>query len=218
MSRYDILASSIGGILEMNRKLGLVSSLVTLAAVAAFALAMLVGSLASSYLASIFIALGFVPMICAFSADCSRHRVGMATAAVVFAAVYAVLVLLVYYAQLTTVRLSSLSPEASAILDYRQFGLFFSYDLLGYAFMALSTFFIAFTVTVRSRADRALKTLLFIHGVFFISCFIMPLLGVFSPGMAGGDLLGVLVLEFWCAYFIPVCILAFLHFKKARQN
>jgi hypothetical protein len=116
------------------------------------------------------------------------------------------------------VRLSSLSPEASAILDYRQFGLFFSYDLLGYAFMALSTFFIAFTVTVRSRADRALKTLLFIHGVFFISCFIMPLLGVFSPGMAGGDLLGVLVLEFWCAYFIPVCILAFLHFKKARQN
>lgn len=218
MSRYDILASRIGGILEMNRKLGLCASLVTLAAVAAFALSMLIGSTSLSYLSSIFIALGFVPMICAFSAACGKHRVGMATAAVVFAAVYAVLILLVYYAQLTTVRLSGLSPEAAAILDYRQFGLFFSYDLLGYAFMALSTFFIAFTVNVRSRADRALKTLFLIHGVFFIFCFIMPLLGVFSPGMAGGDLLGVLVLEFWCAYFIPVCILAFLHFKKARQN
>jgi hypothetical protein len=31
-----------------------------------------------------------------------------------------------------------------AALDYSRFGLFFNYDLLGYAFMALATFCIAF--------------------------------------------------------------------------
>jgi hypothetical protein len=35
--------------------------------------------------------------------------------------------------------------------------------------------------------------------------------------MAGGDIIGVLVLEFWCAYFAPVCILSYLHFKNMNK-
>jgi hypothetical protein len=206
----------------MNRKLGMISSVVTLAAVLVFALAMLLGSNFLSYFSCLFIAFGFAPMIGAFLSMSSRHRTGMGYTAALFAAVYAVLIMLVYFAQLTTVRLSPLSPEAAAILNYQKFGLFFSYDLLGYGFMALSTFFIAFTVNVKTRADKALKILLLIHGVFFIMCLIMPILGVFSPenapGPVGGVDIGVLILEFWCAYFTPVCILSFLHFRKSQQT
>lgn len=94
---------------------------------------------------------------------------------------YAVLVGLVYFTQLTTIRLSKLNEQALAILDYKNLGsLFFNYDLFGYAFMAISTFFIALTIETNNKKDKWLKALLLIHGVFAVSCIIMPILGVFS--------------------------------------
>ncbi len=200
----------------MNRKLGMISSAVTLLAVLSFAICMLIGSDAGSYLASMLIAWGFVPMICSFAACSERENTAAGYAAVAFAAVYAVFIMMVYFAQLTTVRFGGLSEGARQILDYSMFGLFFSYDLLGYSFMALSTFMIAFTLVPRGKADRALKLLLMIHGVFAVTCVVMPMLGLFTPGMAGGDLIGVLILEFWCAYFTPVCVLSWLHFKNSK--
>ncbi len=59
----------------------------------------------------------------------------------ILSAVYAVLILLVYFSQTTTVRLEALTDQASRILDYQSGGLMFDYDLLGYGIMALSTFF-----------------------------------------------------------------------------
>ena len=86
--------------------------------------------------------------------------------------------------------------------------------------MALSTFFLGLTVSPVGRADRWLKgllrNLLMIHGVFAVTCVVFPILGLFKPGMAGGDLIGVLVLEFWCAYFLPLCALAYRHFQRER--
>ena len=55
-----------------------------------------------------------------------------------FAGIYAVFVLLVYFAQTTSVRFEELDGVALRILDYSQGGLFFSYDLLGYGMMAVS--------------------------------------------------------------------------------
>ena len=52
----------------MNKKTGMYSSMVTLAAVLAFAVSMLAGTLYGAYLSSLFIAWGFVPLICAFAA------------------------------------------------------------------------------------------------------------------------------------------------------
>ena len=198
----------------MNRKVGMVSSLVTLLAVAAFALSMLIDYDAGSYLSSMFIAWGFLPMACAFAAYARDEARAAALTGVAFAAIYGVLIAIVYFTQLTAVRLSPLSEEALSILDYTRFGLFFSLDLLGYAFMALSTFFLGLTVSPAGRADRWLKNLLMIHGVFAVSCVVLPMLGLFKPGMDGGDLIGVLVLEFWCAYFLPVCALAYRHFQQ----
>lgn len=199
----------------MNRKIGIWSSAVLFLAVLGFAVSMIAGTDFGSYISSLFIALGFVPMVCSLSAANGRKAAGLTATA--FACVYAVLIGLVYFAQLTTVSLTPLEGQAAMLLDYSNFGLMFSYDLLGYAFMALSTFFIGLTIVPGNKADKWLRGLLLVHGIFAITCFVMPMLGIFKPGMEGGDLIGTLVLEFWCAYFIPVSILAFRHFMKAKD-
>jgi hypothetical protein len=196
----------------MNRKTGMIASVITLLGVLGFALSMVFGWLDGSYFSSMLIAWGFVPMVCSFAAYGGQDKKATTYSAVAFSAVYAVLVMIVYFTQLTTVRLQSLSPEAASLLDYGKFGLIFNFDLLGYAFMALATFMIGFSIEAITKADRWLKGLLLVHGVFAISCVIIPMLGIF--GGSGGDALGTFVLEFWCAYFTPVCLLAFVHFKR----
>lgn len=198
----------------MNRKIGMICSLINFISVIGFAICMLIGTDFGSYIVCMFIAFSFVPMISAFSQECERENQAAAYSAMIFAGVYAVIILLVYFAQTTAVRLDGLNEQALQILDYKKFGLYFSYDLLGYGLMALSTFFIGFTIKVRTKADKWLKWLLLIHGIFFVSCFIMPMLGVFSPDMQGAEWIGILVLEFWCIYFAPIGILSFLHFKN----
>ncbi|MGE5496257.1 MAG: hypothetical protein ACM3S4_13260 [Burkholderiales bacterium] len=200
----------------MNRKLGLYSSIVTLAAVLAFAVSMLASTSYGAYLSSLFIAWGFVPLICAFAAAGGNESKAAGYTAAAFASVYAALNTAVYFTQLTTVALTRLDEQASVLLDYSKFGLMFNLDLLGYAFMALATFFAGLTIKPEDSADKLLKKLLLVHGVFAVSCTVMPMLGVFRPGMAGGDLIGTLVLEYWCAYFTSVCILAFRYFRKQK--
>lgn len=75
----------------------------------------------------------------------------------IFATIYAVLIVIVYFAQTTTVRLETLTPQASEILDFNKGGLIFNYDLLGYGFMALSTFFTGLTIEDKTKADKVLK-------------------------------------------------------------
>ena len=201
----------------MNNRIGMFSSIVNLVAVAGFALSMLAGSNFCSYLFSMFIAFSFVPMIFAY-AYFSREKTKLAGyTAAGFAIMYAVIASLVYFAQLTTVGTHGLTPQAIMLLDFQQFGLFFNYDMLGYAFMALGTFFAGLTIEATSKSDRWLKWLLLIHGIFFIICFIMPMLGLFSADMEGAGWVGVALLEFWCAYFIPVGILSFFHFSKESK-
>ena len=147
-----------------------------------------------------------------------EHKVA-AGVGVVFSAVYAVLIFLVYFAQVTTVRLEDLTEQAVMILDFKRGGLIFSYDLLGYAMLALSTFFIGLSIRTNGKRDRWLRRLMMIHGVFFFSCFIMPMTGAFSS-MSGGDtsMGGTAALICWCIYFLPIGVLAYKHFGSRRDN
>ena len=135
----------------------------------------------------------------------------------VLSAVYAVLILLVYYSQTTTVRLEELTEQAVRVLDYRRGGLMFNYDLLGYGMMALSTFFTGLSINAKDKTDRWLKYLMMIHGVFFLSCFFMPMTGMFTKMSGVGGSGGSIALLIWCIYFLPVGILAFVHFKRAER-
>ena len=202
----------------MNRKISMIAPLVNAIAVTGFALSMLIGSNFGSYLSSIFIAFSFVPMICSYAFYSKKETKLAGIVAIGFAVVYATLISLVYFAQMTTVRTGGLTSQAVSLLDFQQFGLFFNYDLLGYALMALSSFFAGLTICVKSKADKWLKALLLIHGVFFITCFIFPMLGLFTTDMAGAEWISTAVLEFWCVYFIPISVLSFLHFSKCGNE
>lgn len=200
----------------MNRKISVTAACVNGAAVVGFAIAMLAGSNWSSYFASLFIALSFVPLTASF---CVSSKPGTKLAgytAVGFAVLYATVNAIVYYTQLTAVQDGGLTAQATELLDFQQFGLFFSYDMLGYACMALATFFAGLTITVETKTDRWLKPLLLIHGIFFITCFIAPLLGLFSPG--GPAWVGTAILLFWCAYFLPVDILCAIRFARQHKS
>lgn len=198
----------------MNKKIGMYSAIINSCSVIAFALCMIISSDFGSYFVCMFIAFSFAPMMCAFCFYSTQENKVAGYTSMVFSGIYAVMILLVYFAQVTTVRLDGLNEQAMQIIDYTKFGLFFSYDLLGYGLMAFSTFFAGLTISPKTKSDKWLKWLLIIHGVFFISCLIMPMLGLFSPDMEGADWIGTVVLEFWCVYFIPVGILSFLHFKN----
>lgn len=200
----------------MNRKIGMAGSLINCLSVVVFAITMLIPFEFGSFFACMILAIGFILMITSFAEECEKSRKAACYAALIFTSIYGVLILLVYFAQTTSVRLDELDSQAMQILDYSKSGLFFNYDLLGYGMMALATFFIGLTINAKNKVDKWLKWLLIIHGIFFVMCFIMPMIGVFSASESG-YWTGIIVLEFWCAYFIPIGILSFIHFKKKSE-
>ncbi len=165
-----------------------------------------------------FLPIGYIMMAAGFHHESAEEQRVSANVGMIFSAIYAVLVFVVYFAQTTSVRLEDLNEQAIKILDYRRGGLYFNYDLLGYGMLALSTFFLGLSVKAESKSDKWLKYLMTLHGVFFIGCFIMPMTGVFT-GMANGDNGngGTIALLFWCAYFIPIGILSYKHFGKEKR-
>ncbi|MBQ9300911.1 MAG: hypothetical protein IJ214_10405 [Clostridia bacterium] len=147
--------------------------------------------------------------------ECESDRKVTANIGMIFATVYCMLILLVYFAQLTTVNNEQLTEQAAKLIDFSKFGLIFNYDLLGYGIMALATFFTGLSMKAKSKTDKWLRTLMMIHGVFFLSCTFMPMTGMFSKMSSDGDSIGGrLALVAWCVYFLPVGILSFLHFRK----
>ena len=199
----------------MNKKIGMYGSAVNFISVLCFALSMLFGFDYGSYFASIFIAFSFVLMMCGYAYFSEKEVKLSGYVSVAFAAIYTAIILLVYFAQLTTVRLNDLTQQATALLDFQQCGLLFNYDLLGYAVMSFAAFFAGLAVNQQTKADRFLKYLLMVHGVFFISCLFFPMLGVFEADSPAW--IGVAVLEFWCIYFCPIGILSCLHFINLRE-
>ena len=199
----------------MNKEIARIGSIIVTVTVILFAAFMFVSQF-GSFFVCMFLALGYLMMIAGYHNECSDDRKVAANVGLIFGCIYAVLILLVYFAQTTAVRTDSLNEQAIMILDYSRGGLLFSYDLLGYGMMALSTFFMGLTIKPKNKKDRWLKYLMMIHGIFFVGCFVMPMTGIFSASMSDGSdsIGGIIALEFWCAYFLPIGILSVCHFKK----
>ena len=197
----------------MNRLISRIGAAIVAVTVFLFALFLIVDFSFGSFFVCIFLAIGYALTAAGLAHEAPAERRVAAIAGLFFAGIYAVLIFLVYFAQTTSVRTDDLSEAARQVLDFRRGGLIFNYDLLGYGMMALSTFFIGLSMKARSRADRWLKGLMMLHGVFFFGCLILPMTGVFS-GMGDGETSrgGVIALVCWCVYFFPVGILAWRHF------
>ena len=202
----------------MNKTIAKIGSIIVVLTVALFAVFMPVCDFIS-YIVCIFLAPGYILMIAGFHNESCEERKVAANAGLLFGCIYAVLILSVYFAQVTAVRNDPLNEQAVMLLDYSKGSLFFSYDLLGYGMMALSTFFTGLTICPENRRDKWLKYLMMIHGAFFFGCFFMPMTGIFRAAMSDGSgkLGGTIALELWCAYFLPIGILSAIHFKRENE-
>ena len=170
----------------MNKRISRIGAAIVTATVFLFAVCMIVGFLFGSYLVCMLLPIGYIMMAAGFQQECPAERRVAANVGLILAAIYAVLILLVYFAQPTSVRLDGLNEPALRILDYQRGGLMFNYDLLGYGMMALSTFFMGLSMKAERRADSWLRGLMLLHGIFFIGCFVMPMTGAFTAMATGG--------------------------------
>ena len=202
----------------MNRTIAKVGSAAVTVTVFLFALFLLVDYSLGSYFVCIILPVGFIMMTAGLQSECESDRKVAANIGLVLAGVYAVFIMLVYFTQLTTVNNEQLNEQASKLLKFNSYGLIFNFDLLGYGVMALSTFFTGLAIKPKNKSDKWLRALMMIHGVFYLSCTFMPMTGIFTKISSGGNGLGGrLALVAWCVYFLPIGILAFVHFGRQEK-
>ena len=204
--------------MDLNRMISKTGSAIVTVTVFLFAIFLIINYSMGSYFVCLILPTGFIMMTAGLHNECGSDRKVAADTGLILAAVYAAFIMLVYFAQLTTVKNEQLNEQAANLLEFRRFGLIFNYDLLGYGVMALSTFFTGLSMKPKDKADKWLRALLMIHGVFYFSCTFMPITGVFARMSSGGDGIGGrLALVAWCIYFLPVGILSFLHFHSGKR-
>ncbi|MDE6922579.1 MAG: hypothetical protein K2P01_03380 [Oscillospiraceae bacterium] len=199
----------------MNRIIPRIGAMIVTVSVFLFAVCLIANFPFGSYFVCMFLPIGYIMMAAGLHDESCENRRVAANTGMAFAVVYAVLIFLVYFAQTTSVRQGGLSEQAQGLLDFQRGGLMFNYDLLGYGMMALSTFFMGLSVQADGKADKWMKALLMIHGGFFFGCFTMPMTGVFASMSDGKtNIAGTAALVAWCAYFLPIGMLAYRHFGK----
>lgn len=201
--------------MDLNKMIPKAGSAIVAATVFLFAMFLIINYSMGSFFVCLILPIGFIMMTAGLHGECEDDRKVAANIGLILAAVYATLIMLVYFTQLTTVNNEQLNEQAINLLDFSKFGLIFNYDLLGYGVMALSTFFTGLSMKPKNKTDKWLRALMIIHGVFYFSCTFMPITGMFAKMSSDGEGIGGrLALVAWCVYFLPVGILSFLHFRK----
>ncbi len=214
--------------------------------VALFGLSMILGLLGRSsgqlpFLAGFLLAPSFIGMMAAIHQQAPAPKRIWSLLGMAFAVVYAVLVDIVYYVQLTVTKIGVGGPlnavpgvtaapaaGASSAIGLQQFiytpgTAIFALDMLGYACMCLATWAAAYSFTGRDNVSTWIRRLFIIHGVLVFPTILAPVLmagtgangttisGVTTSG--AGDKLGYVVLLFWCAIFIPLTLTVMRYFR-----
>lgn len=205
--------------MDLNKIISKVGSSIVTVTVFLFALFLMINFPTGYFFVCLILPIGFIMMTAGIQNECEGDRKVAANIGLILAAVYATFIMLVYFAQLTTVKNELLNEQAANLLVFGKFGLIFNYDLLGYGVMALSTFFTGLSMKPKNKTDKWLRALMLIHGVFYFSCTFMPMTGMFAKMSSGGDGIGGrLALVVWCVYFLPIGILSFIHFTKGEMR
>ena len=205
--------------MDLNKIISKVGSSIVTVTVFLFALFLMINFPTGYFFVCLILPIGFIMMTAGIQNECEGDRKVAANIGLILAAVYATFIMLVYFAQLTTVKNELLNEQAANLLVFGKFGLIFNYDLLGYGVMALSTFFTGLSMKPKNKTDKWLRALMLIHGVFYFSCTFMPMTGMFTKMSSGGDGIGGrLALVVWCVYFLPIGILSFIHFTKGEMR
>lgn len=203
----------------MNRKIGFISSAVAGGAVAIFLICLIVALFTKnaftenlSYAVCTVLSWSWVATAVVYSCYAKKERSAAAKTGVAAGIIYSTIISIVYYTQLTTVLYKSVDEKILQAFTFSAAGSWlFNLDLLGYGLLAVSTFFTGLSLQAESRADKALKWLLTLHGIFFI-CMLAPVLPLPATNQGNG---GTIALIGWCLFFLPVCVLSAIHFKRS---
>ena len=203
----------------MNRKIGFISSAVAGGAVAIFLICLIVALFTKnaftenlSYAVCTVLSWSWVATAVVYSCYSKKERSAAAKTGVDAGIIYSTIISIVYYTQLTTVLYKSADEKILQAFTFSAAGSWlFNLDLLGYGLLAVSTFFTGLSLQAESRADKALKWLLTLHGIFFI-CMLAPVLPLPATNQGNG---GTIALIGWCLFFLPVCVLSAIHFKRS---
>ena len=150
--------------MDLNKTIAKLGSWIVTVTVFLFALFLIINYPMGYYFVCLILPLGFIMMTAGLHNECENDRKVAANTGLILAAIYGTFIMLVYFAQLTTVNNEQLTEQAAKLLEFGKFGLIFNYDLLGYGMMALSTFFTGLSIKAENNADKWLKALMMIHG------------------------------------------------------
>ncbi|MBE5960702.1 MAG: hypothetical protein E7256_04850 [Lachnospiraceae bacterium] len=162
----------------MNRSLGMISSVATFLAAAAFVIAAATKSGDAEGVWSILMSLGFLPLICSFAAHGRKDQQSFKFTAIGFCIVYVMFTSLIGFMGLAAGRLIKWQITDNTITGITKLGR--DYSLIADGFMMLAAFFIGFMIYGKKAADIWLKKLLMIQGLWAIPCFVLPFYHVFS--------------------------------------
>lgn len=201
----------------MNRKIGLIASIVMSVAVAVFLICLIIALFVKnaftenlSYGICAVLSWAYVAVTCVYSCYTQRGRSAAAKIGVAIGVIYSAIISVVYFTQLTTVLHKSADEKILQVFSFTASDSWmFNLDLLGYGLLAISTFFVGLSLQAKNKADKALKILLMLHGIFFV-CMFVPILPFPATNQGSG---GTIALICWCLFFLPICILSSLHFK-----
>ncbi len=202
----------------MNRKIGFISSIVIGSAVAIF-LICLIAALFNrisftenlSYGVCAILSWGWVATAVVYSCYAKKERSAAAKIGVCTGVIYSTIISIVYFTQLSTVLYKSVDEKILQAFSFSAAGSWiFNLDLLGYGLLSISTFFIGLSLHADNKIDKALKFLLILHGIFFV-CMFVPILPLPASNQGNG---GTVALICWCLFFLPICVLSALHYKK----
>lgn len=112
----------------MNRQIPRIGAAIVCVTVSLFAVCLIADFSFGSYLVCMFLPLGYIMTAAGLQREAEEDRKVAANVGLVFSAVYATLILLVYFAQTTSVRLDGLDNDALSVLDFRRGGLLFNFD------------------------------------------------------------------------------------------
>ncbi len=197
---------------------GFVSSVASGVLVSVFALLLLASFLTDTAYASYLVCFMLAPVFLVMMSSIHAHSLPegrfWSQLGVSLAVIYAVLIAITYYTQLTVVRVNSLglAPEILEAFTYTPGSFIFSLNMLGYGFMCL-----ALLVTHRALPRKGLGTwlrrLFLLNGVFFLPTWLFPALSLGAPG-PDMDSFGVMALILWCFLFIPLAALLTAWFRQ----
>ena len=117
--------------MDLNRIIPKAGSAIVTVTVFLFAVFEIINFSMGSFFVCLILPIGFIMMTAGLHSECESDRKVAADIGLVFAAVYCMLIMLVYFTQLTTVKNEQLNEQAAKLLDFSQFGLIANYDLLG---------------------------------------------------------------------------------------